>query len=104
MGFEEGMNIIWDAVKGNKVHQIEAHKGPVTNINFTEDRMLMVSCGKDMTAKLWTMDDEYECVQTYETDRPLNDAAISPFVQPGEGSEVPHLDGWWPGCEGRHDV
>jgi translation initiation factor 3 subunit I len=77
--FEEGMIIIWDAEKGTKVHQMEAHRGPVTNINFTEDRMLMISCGKDQTAKLWSMDEEYEQIQVYETDRPLNDAAISPL-------------------------
>merc|ERR1719384_1136637 len=39
----------------------------------------MISCSKDHTAKLWTMDEEYECVHTYRTDRPLNDAAISPL-------------------------
>mmetsp|Transcript_35757 Transcript_35757/g.115935 ORF Transcript_35757/g.115935 Transcript_35757/m.115935 type:complete len:338 (+) Transcript_35757:48-1061(+) len=77
--FEEGYIIIWDAVKGAKIHQIDAHKGPVTGINFTEDRMLMISCSKDMSAKLWTMDDEYQLVKSFETDRPLNDAAISPL-------------------------
>jgi len=77
--FEEGYIIIWDAVKGAKIHQIDAHKGPVTGISFTEDRMLMLSCSKDQSAKLWTMDEEYELVKAFETDRPLNDAAISPL-------------------------
>mmetsp|Transcript_25673 Transcript_25673/g.65487 ORF Transcript_25673/g.65487 Transcript_25673/m.65487 type:complete len:338 (-) Transcript_25673:148-1161(-) len=77
--FEEGYIIIWDAAKGAKIHQIDAHKGPVTGISFTEDRMLMLSCSKDQSAKLWTMDEEYELVKAFETDRPLNDAAISPL-------------------------
>mmetsp|Transcript_16065 Transcript_16065/g.24385 ORF Transcript_16065/g.24385 Transcript_16065/m.24385 type:complete len:337 (+) Transcript_16065:60-1070(+) len=77
--FEEGTIIIWNAVNGEKVATLDAHKGPVSNITFTEDRMLMLSCGKDRCAKLWTMDEEYECIKTYETDRPLNDAAISPL-------------------------
>jgi len=76
--FEEGTIIIWDAVKGDQIKLIQAHKGPVTSMNFTEDRMLMISSSKDQTCKLWAMDN-YDCVQTYETDRPVNDAAISPL-------------------------
>mmetsp|Transcript_129796 Transcript_129796/g.327630 ORF Transcript_129796/g.327630 Transcript_129796/m.327630 type:complete len:338 (-) Transcript_129796:177-1190(-) len=76
--FEEGTVVIWDAVKGSQIKLLQAHKGPVTSLNFTEDRMLMITSSKDQTAKLWAMD-EYECVKTYDTDRPLNDVAISPL-------------------------
>merc|ERR1719197_2065640 len=55
-------------------------------MNFSEDRMLMITSSKDHTAKLWAMDRVYdrdpdgpECIKTYKTDRPLNDAAISPL-------------------------
>jgi len=75
--FEEGTVIIWDYPSGDKIKDIQAHHSPVTSMNFSEDRMLMVTCSKDMTAKLWAMDD-YECVKTYKTDRPLNDAVICP--------------------------
>lgn len=78
--FDEGQIIIYDSTNGSLLHKLEAHKSTVTNINFTEDRMMMISCSKDMTAKLWTLDD-YECIKTYKTDRPLNDAAISPLYQ-----------------------
>merc|ERR1712151_870727 len=57
---------------------IQAHNAPITGLNFSDDRMLMITCSKDQTAKLWAMD-EYECVKTYKTDRPLNDAMISPL-------------------------
>eukprot|EP00449_Zooxanthella_nutricula_P029865 CAMPEP_0198489656 /NCGR_PEP_ID=MMETSP1462-20131121/1636_1 /TAXON_ID=1333877 /ORGANISM="Brandtodinium nutriculum, Strain RCC3387" /LENGTH=348 /DNA_ID=CAMNT_0044218167 /DNA_START=70 /DNA_END=1113 /DNA_ORIENTATION=- len=77
--FEEGTVIVWDSSKGTQLKMLNAHKGPVTGLNFTEDRMLMITSSKDQTCKLWTMDDEYECVKVYETDRPLNDAAISPL-------------------------
>jgi len=76
--FTEGTIIIWCASKGHQIKLIQAHDAPCTSINFTEDRMLMISSSKDKTAKLWAMD-TYECVQVYETDRPLNDAAISPL-------------------------
>lgn len=87
--FDEGYIIIWDAVKGDKIKQIDAHKGSITNMNFSPDRMLMITASKDQTAKLWAMDDEYELVKTYETDRPLNDAAISPLYDPKEPETSP---------------
>lgn len=90
--FEEGTIIIWDSKDGRQLHKIDAHRGPVTSINFTEDRMLMISCGKDQTAKLWAMD-EYECIQTYETDRPLNDAVISPLYKAEENPKYHILMG-----------
>lgn len=77
--FEEGTIGIWDSKNGDKLKLLDAHKGPVTSLNFSEDRMLMITASRDCTAKLWTMDEKYECVKTYETDRPLNDAAISPL-------------------------
>lgn len=89
--FEEGTIVIWDAMKGNKIKTIDAHKGPISSLNFTEDRMLMITASKDQTAKLWTMDDEYECINTYETDRPLNDAAISPLYNDEENPPKHHI-------------
>jgi translation initiation factor 3 subunit I len=90
--FEEGTICVWDATKGDLLHTIEAHRGPCTNINFTEDRMLMISCGKDGNAKLWAMDD-YENIQTYETDRPLNDVVISPLYDASENPKYHILMG-----------
>jgi len=76
--FEEGTVIVWDATNGKQLKLIEAHQGIVTSLNFSEDRMLMITSSKDMTAKLWAMD-TYEKVKEYKSDRPLNDAAISPL-------------------------
>mmetsp|Transcript_60183 Transcript_60183/g.176612 ORF Transcript_60183/g.176612 Transcript_60183/m.176612 type:complete len:338 (+) Transcript_60183:80-1093(+) len=76
--FEEGTCVIWDAMNGKQLKMIQAHKMAVTSMNFSEDRMLMVTSSKDQFCKLWAMD-TYENIKTYETDRPLNDAAISPL-------------------------
>jgi translation initiation factor 3 subunit I len=78
--FEEGIIIIWDSTSGKQLHLVTAHHAPVTSMNFSGDRMLMITSSKDQTAKLWAMDEgEPELVKTYKTDRPLNDAAISPL-------------------------
>lgn len=78
--FEEGTVIIWCSTTGKQLHLISAHHAPVTSLNFSGDRMLMITSSKDQTAKLWALDDgEPELVKTYKTDRPLNDAAISPL-------------------------
>jgi len=76
--FEEGSVIVYDAETGKQRHVMQAHEGPVTGMNFSEDRMLMVTSSKDQTVKLWAMD-SYDMVKEYKTDRPLNDAAISPL-------------------------
>merc|ERR1711865_877803 len=76
--FEEGTVVQWDAQTGKQVRLVEAHISAVTSMNFSEDRLLMITSSKDCTAKLWAMD-KFECVKTYKTDRPLNDAMISPL-------------------------
>lgn len=76
--FEEGMFIQFDAETGKQLKLIQAHTQALTGINFSEDKMLMVTSSKDQNAKLWAMD-ELECIKTYKTDRPLNDVAISPL-------------------------
>lgn len=91
--FEEGTVGIFDAVKGTKIKILNAHKSAVTSMNFTEDRMLMITSSKDQTAKLWAMNDDYEEVKTFETDRPLNDAAISPLYNNGQSPKYHILMG-----------
>lgn len=85
--FEEGTVITWDAVSGKQLKLIQAHSSPVTSMNFTEDRMLMITSSKDCTAKLWATD-TYECVKEYKTDRPLNDAGISPLFNSKENQKL----------------
>jgi len=78
--FEEGTVIGWSSSTGRQLWLVSAHNSPVTSMNFTEDRILMITSSKDHTAKLWAMDGgEPELVKIYKSDRPLNDAAISPL-------------------------
>eukprot|EP00406_Dinophysis_acuminata_P081390 CAMPEP_0179262828 /NCGR_PEP_ID=MMETSP0797-20121207/27566_1 /TAXON_ID=47934 /ORGANISM="Dinophysis acuminata, Strain DAEP01" /LENGTH=290 /DNA_ID=CAMNT_0020970971 /DNA_START=179 /DNA_END=1051 /DNA_ORIENTATION=+ len=84
--FEEGTVIIWDSTDGKQLKLIQAHSQAITSMNFSEDRMLMVTCSKDQHAKLWSMD-TWELAKTYKTDRGLNDAAIAPLQAKNEESE-----------------
>mmetsp|Transcript_126029 Transcript_126029/g.368252 ORF Transcript_126029/g.368252 Transcript_126029/m.368252 type:complete len:358 (+) Transcript_126029:15-1088(+) len=90
--FEEGTVIVWDASNGKQIHLIQAHASAVTSLNFSEDRMLMITASKDNTAKLWAMDN-YQCVKTYKSDRPLNDACISPLYNVDENPKYHILMG-----------
>lgn len=96
---EEGVVNVWSALTGERIHTFEAHRGDVTSLNFSEDRMLMITSSKDQSAKLWALDTdlletegtfEYELVKEYKTDRPLNDAAISPLYN-AEKDRIRHV-------------
>merc|ERR1712061_65518 len=47
--FEEGTVIIWDSQTGEQNKLIQAHATAVTSMNFSEDRMLMITSSKDHT-------------------------------------------------------
>merc|ERR1712031_103241 len=55
--FEEGTVIIWSASTGRQLHLTSAHNSPITSMNFSEDRMLMVTSSKDQHVKLWALDE-----------------------------------------------
>merc|ERR1712039_70138 len=55
-------------------------------------RMLMITSSKDHTCKLWAMDED-ELVKTYKTDRPINDAVISPKYDSTEDPKLHILMG-----------
>jgi len=82
---DEGTVCIWDATDGDLIREVvDQHTGLVTNIQFTEDKMLMLTACKDMTAKLWDCQ-KWEVFKCYTTNRPLNDAMISPLYKEGAG-------------------
>jgi len=77
---EEGTVIGWSASNGRQLWLVSAHMAALTSMNFSEDRMLMVTSSKDQTAKLWAIDEgEPELIKQYKSDRPINDVAISPL-------------------------
>lgn len=78
---EEGTFCVWDvSPKPNLVTLIDAHGGPIKSIQFNFDRTLMVTASRDRTVKLWETQ-EYQTLKTYTSNRPFNDAAISPLYR-----------------------
>jgi translation initiation factor 3 subunit I len=80
---EEGSLFIWSAEDGSQLQHIAAHRSFCTSLSFNEDRTLLLTTSKDQTAKLWSTDN-FEIIKTYKTDRPLNDAAITPLLDDKE--------------------
>ncbi|EGD83297.1 eukaryotic translation initiation factor 3 subunit I [Salpingoeca rosetta] len=69
--------VSWDLeTKKPKAFQ-SAHKGIIMDLQFKSDFMFMISASKDHTAKVFDCD-TMDIVKTFETERPVNAAAISP--------------------------
>lgn len=77
---EEGTFCVWDVRSGAQIRLIEAHHGPITGLQFNDDRTLMLTCSKDRCVKLWETQ-EYKNIKKYESNRPFNDCAISPLYK-----------------------
>jgi len=72
---------VWDVRTGGQIRLIEAHVSPIQGLQFNEDRTLMFTASRDRTVKLWETQ-QYENLKKYESNRPFNDAAISPLCDP----------------------
>merc|ERR1712194_571346 len=69
---------------------VDAHLMPIKNIQFNMplpgytggcgERTLMLTASRDKTCKLWELQ-EYSLLKTYKSNRPLNDAVVSPLYQ-----------------------
>eukprot|EP01071_Lankesteria_metandrocarpae_P004542 Lankesteria_metandrocarpae@DN3594_c0_g1_i1.p1 len=86
---DNGQVKIWSAENGQLLRTIEAHKKAVTDLTFTTDRLLMLTASHDQTGKLYETIN-YNVVQTYEADRPLNSCSISPLWN-NENKKKPHV-------------
>ena len=36
---------------------MQCHRGTITDLQFSEDRMMMMTCSRDQTIKLWQLAD-----------------------------------------------
>ena len=89
-GCEDGVLRIYDPKTGDVVKQIDAHTKCIMNMQWNAEKTLMVTASKDCLAKLYDAD-TWEHLKTYETDRPINSAMISPLklhVVTGGGQEA----------------
>lgn len=87
---ENGDIMVWDANTGEYINELRGHKGYITCMSFSDDRMLALTSCSDGTAKLWSTKD-WECLKTYTTDRPLNSCSLSPLLTRGGTDRKMHL-------------
>ena len=77
-GFDNGMVAKFDPITGEEVARSLVHKDRVNCLNFNSDKTLFITGSKDTTARLFDPE-TLEVLKTYQTDRPVNGAVISPL-------------------------
>ena len=83
-GHENGCVSLYDAKTGQRVAREPCHDGPITDLQVSQDGSYFLTASKDKSAKL--VDSEtLEAFKTYESDTPLNSAAMTP------GDKAPEL-------------
>lgn len=91
-GNESGTLIKWDIRNPGEqlVVSSQAHSSALTDLQASQDCTMFITASKDRTAKLFDME-TLDKLKTYQTDRPVNSAAISPVrehVVVGGGQEA----------------
>lgn len=86
----DGTIKLFDPKTGKLISSHQIHTGEIMNVAFNKTKTLMITASKDNTAKLLDVE-TLQVLKTYETDRPVNSAAISPIkdhVVLGGGQEA----------------
>jgi len=78
-GGDDGAIRVWDVETGKQVNKITDHKKAVNSIQYSKDHTMFITASADHSAKLYDAKN-YELLKTFTSDRPLNDAAISPLM------------------------
>jgi len=78
-----GSITVYDAASGEQTNFVDAaHLASVKRGHFSHDYRLFVTAGEDMRVKLWNPLTWTE-IETFQSDRIINDAAIHPFYRGG---------------------
>jgi len=89
-GHENGSVSIFNWKTGELQRQVEAHKEPITDLQFSDDRTYFITSSKDKTAKIFESN-TLKALKIFQTDTPLNSASLTPiqdFVILGGGQEA----------------
>lgn len=76
---EDGTIRKWNVETGQEEHAVKAHNKPIKSITYNKDKTMFITASGDHTAKLYDVR-SLECLKTYNSDRPLNAASISPIM------------------------
>ncbi|OQR79441.1 WD repeat-containing protein 3-like [Tropilaelaps mercedesae] len=61
-GGKDGVIIVWDIVNESGLYKLKGHKGPITQVNFLSE-LVLVSSSKDSFIKFWDLDTQH-CFHT----------------------------------------
>lgn len=91
LGHETGLLTKWDFRNmKEKLLDTQKHKSQINDLQYNVDQTMFITASKDTSAKLFDSE-TFEHLKTYQTDRPVNSAAISPIkdhVALGGGQEA----------------
>lgn len=92
---EEGTVFVWNAMTGEEIKYLQPHMGPITDMQFTDDRQMMLTASKDQTVRMYKLAsfcspvpgekdtrsrDPSDNFKTFKVDRPCNTCHISPLA------------------------
>lgn len=90
-GHEDGSVCIWDIRKNlEKVQRVRAHRDVINDMQSNKDSTMVITASKDHSAIVFDAD-TLEELKKFQTERPVNSAAISPIfnhVLLGGGQEA----------------
>uniref|UniRef100_A0A7S2JXV0 Eukaryotic translation initiation factor 3 subunit I n=1 Tax=Leptocylindrus danicus TaxID=163516 RepID=A0A7S2JXV0_9STRA len=75
--FDNGCIRLYDPENGEELEEIQPHEKKINRVSFNRNKTMFITSSADFTAKLYDVV-ELEHLKTYQTDRPVNDAVISP--------------------------
>jgi len=79
-GYGDGSVRKWDVDSGKLIESKTEHKKQINSVQLSKDGTMFITASSDQTAKLWDTK-TMTCLKTYQSDRPLNAAAISPIMK-----------------------
>jgi translation initiation factor 3 subunit I len=77
-GHEDGTVTVYDPETGSILSQVKHHSALITDIQFGKTRDYFITSSKDHTAIIFEAD-TLNVFKKFETERPVNSAAISPM-------------------------
>jgi translation initiation factor 3 subunit I len=75
--FDNGSIRLYDPQSGEELEEFFPHEKKINRVSFNQHKTLFITSSADHTAKLYDVVDLVH-LKTYKTDRPINDAVISP--------------------------
>ncbi|KAJ3301302.1 Eukaryotic translation initiation factor 3 subunit I [Kappamyces sp. JEL0829] len=82
-GHEDGTLTIWNAETGEKELSVKKHHAAITDIQFGHTQDYFITASKDFCAIIFESED-LTVFKKFETERPVNAAAISPLKPHGK--------------------